>query len=380
MSFASLFSDMSHEAATAILPLYLTALGAGAAALGVIEGAADAASSLLKFLSGHYSDRIGRRKEIAIAGYSLTAIAKPAFAFATSWTSILALRALAWMGRGSRGPVRDAMLADSVTPATYGRGFGLQRSMDTVGAVLGPALALLLVSHVQLRTIFLLTFMPGAAAVAAIALVRDRRRDGSRLRMAHAWSEFPRAFKTFLLAAGLFGVGNFAHTLLILRASEVLRPAFAGKADAMAIGLYTLHNAVYAATSFPAGHLGDFVSRRWLLLTAYLLFAGVALGFGVAGSLVPLVALFVGAGLYIGMVDALEASYAAQLLPEAVRGSGFGLLGLVNGIGDLISSAAVGFLWWKYSALTAFTCAAIFALTGAVLLIPAGRRKDTPNA
>jgi MFS family permease len=267
------------------------------------------------------------------------------------------------------------MLAGSVEPAAYGRAFGLQRSMDTVGAVIGPALALLLVSHVTFRTIFLLTFIPGVAAVAAIAAVRDPHTTRSARRLGQAFRELPPAFKRFLVAAGIFGVGNFAHTLLILRAADVLRPAYGARADTFAIGLYTLHNAVYAATSFPAGGAGDFVSRRSLLACAYLLFAAVAFGFGISESVGWLIVLFLGAGVYIGMVDALEASYAAELLPESMRGSGFGVLGLVNGVGDLVSSAAVGFLWSQYSAFTAFTYAGVVALVGAVILA-LGVRKE----
>ncbi len=368
MSLSSLFSDTSHEAATAILPLFLKMIGAGSGALGLIEGASDAASSLLKFLSGHYSDRIGRRKEIAIAGYSLTALGKAGFAFASSWLSVLGLRVLAWMGRGARGPVRDAMLADSVTPQTYGRAFGLHRAMDTVGAVVGPALALLLVPHLHLRTIFLLTFIPGMLAVFSIAAVREPRRPPSTLGIRESFEHLPPTFKIFLYSVGIFGLGNFAHTLLILRAADILQPTYGARANTIAIALYTLHNVFYAAVSFPAGRLGDRFSRRSLLIAGYVLFCGVALGFGFATSLLQLVALFIGAGVYIGIVDAVEASYAAELLPVHVRGHGFGILGLVNGIGDFLSSAIVGWLWAAASAQVAFVYAAGFALAGAVML------------
>jgi len=368
MSLSSLFSDASHEAATAILPLFLQMIGAGSAALGIIEGAADAASSVLKFLSGHYSDRIGRRKEIAIAGYSLTALGSAGYAFVASSLSVLGLRVLAWMGRGGRGPVRDAMLADSVTAQTYGRAFGLHRAMDTIGAVVGPAFALLLVPHVHLRTVFLLTLIPGMLAVFFIAAVREPRRPPSSLRMRQSFKQLPPAFKIFLYSVGVFGLGNFAHTLLILRAADILKPAYGARANTMAIALYALHNVLYAAVSFPAGRLGDRFSRRSLLVAGYALFFAVALGFGFATSLRQLVALFIGAGIYIGIVDAVEASYAAELLPFHVCGHGFGILGLVNGAGDFLSSAIVGWLWAAESAEVAFVYAAGFALAGAGML------------
>lgn len=370
MSLASFFSDAGHEAATAILPIFLASIGCGAAALGLIEGVADAGSSLLKFLSGNYSDRFGQRKQIIIAGYSLTAIAKAAIAFAASWTSVLWLRLGAWIGRGSRGPVSDALLADSVPEESYGRAFGFQRAMDTSGAVAGPVLALLLMSCVALRTIFLLTFIPGALAVLATTLIRDPKTTCHWSHFSQRLARLPGRFKSFLLAAGIFGLGNFSHTLLILRASDLLKPAIGeGKANIVAVGLYTVHNIVYAAVSFPAGRWGDNHGRGPLLLAGYVLFSFVSLGFAFTNSLGTLAILFVGAGVYVGIVDALEASYAAELLPKDIRGSGFGLLGLTNGVGDLVSSVVVGLLWSRVSAAVAFACAAVLAMAGAVFLV-----------
>ena len=370
MSIASLFSDMGHEAATSILPVFLASLGASAGALGIIEGIADAGSSFLKYLTGHYSDRVGRRKEIMLAGYSLTAVAKACFAFATSWTSIVWLRLIAWLGRGSRGPVRDAVMADSVMPQNYGRAFGFQRAMDTLGAVAGPAIALLLVSHVALRKIFLLTFIPGVLAVIAIYAVRDPKPTPSLSYASQEPARLSGQFKSFLAAVGIFGLGNFSHTLLILRASELLKHDYgAARANALAIGLYTLHNLVYAATSFPAGHWGDRRGRGSMLLFGYVLFSLMSLGFGFVHSLGELVVLFLAAGIYVGFVDTLETSYAAQLLPQEIRGRGFGVLGLVNGVGDLASSAVVGLLWSRISAPFAFSYAAVLSMTGAVVLV-----------
>jgi MFS family permease len=370
MSLASFFSDTGHEAATAILPIFLASIGAGAAALGIIEGIADAGSSLLKFLSGNYSDRFGRRKEIIVFGYSLTAIAKAAIGFAMSWSSVFWLRLLAWIGRGSRGPVYDGLLADSVAEKDYGRAFGFQRAMDTLGAVTGPVLALLLVSRVPLREIFLLTFIPGALAVVAITAVRDPKPVLSTMNWHQRLSAMPRPFKGFLLATGIFGLGNFSHTLLILRASELLRPHYgAVTANTTAVGLYTVHNIAYALISFPVGRAGDRFGRGHFLLAGYVLFSLVSLGFGFAHSLGALVVLFVGAGLYVGIVDALEAAYAAELLPREIRNTGFGTLGLVNGIGDFASSAALGVLWSRTSPGVAFTYAAVLAMAGAVLLV-----------
>lgn len=373
MSAASLFSDMSHEAATAILPLFLASLGAGAAALGIIEGAADAIASFFKLLAGHYSDRIGKRKALAVAGYAVTGVTKPLFALATTWTQILGLRAAAWLGRGTRGPVRDAMMADSVTPETYGRAFGLHRAMDTLGAILGPAAVLLLIHYgSSYRTVFWLTAIPGALAVIAIALVREPKRAANpALRFWRTVVGLPRSFQTFVFAAGIFGIGNFAHTLLTLRAMEILTPAMgSARAGVTAVGLYTFHNILYAAFSFPAGWLGDRISKRALLTGAYLLFAVLALALmRPSASIAYLLLLFGFAGIYIAFVDALEGSYAAELLPAAVRGTGYGVLSTVNGIGDFVSSALVGLLWSRISAPAGFAYAAATAAAGAFALL-----------
>jgi MFS family permease len=376
MSAASLFSDMSHEAATAILPLFLATINAGAAALGFIEGAADAVASLFKLVAGHLTDRLGHRKPLTVAGYAITGFTKPLFALATTWPQILVLRAAAWLGRGTRGPLRDAMMADSVTPETYGRAFGLHRAMDTTGAIAGPALALLLIHHaVAYRTVFWLTAIPGALAVVAISAVREKRPAANpHMKFWRTVRDLPLPFKSFVAAAGIFGMGNFAPTLLTLRAMQLLTPSMGTtRADFTAVGLYTFHNVLYAALSFPAGWLGDRVSKRHMLGMAYLLFGFLAIGLISRSTSIPyLMLLFGTSGLYTAFVDALEGSYAAELLPAAVRGTGFGVLGTVNGVGDFVSSSVVGVLWSWVSPAVGFGYAAVTGFVGFAVLLATG--------
>ena len=256
----SLFSDLGHETASSVLPLFLASLGAPAAALGVIEGVSDALSSFAKLGARWIGDRVERRKPIVVGGYVLTGVATGAFGLATAWPQVLVSRAIGWLGRGVRGPLRDAMLADSVEPEARGRAFGLERAGDTLGAVLGPATALLLISALTFRLMFLLTIVHGViAALCFVVLVRERSRASIRpRRFGEAIGALPPRFRFFLLAVGLFGAGDFAHTLLILHASQALIPSLGpAQAGAVAIGLYTLHNAVCAA----ANGLGDFISR-----------------------------------------------------------------------------------------------------------------------
>jgi MFS family permease len=371
MALLSLFSDMSHEMITAVLPLFVVTIGGSAAAVGLIEGASDFAASAAKLWAAHYSDRIGRRKPVLIAGYALTA-AKGVMALAFSWPVVLAIRVVAWVGRGMRGPVRDALLADSVAPQYTGRAFGLHRAADTVGAVLGPAIALGLVSaSFSYREIFLVSLVPGAITIFIVVVVlKDRLTAGHDNTFSDSLRALPADFRRFLVAVGVFGLGNFGHTLLILRAQELLTPKWgAVQAASWAIALYTLFNVTYAAGSYPAGLWSERRGKRFVLGVGYLLFALMCLGFlWVDGSVAGLAALFALGGLYIAIVDTMEGALAADLLPAGVRATGYGVLSTVNGVGDLLSSLIVGLLWTHVSVASGFVYALIFTAAGALLL------------
>jgi hypothetical protein len=251
IGLASLFSDWSHEIATTVMPAFLATMGVAAAWLGLIEGVSDGLSSFAKMGSGYYTDKLRRRKPIAVVGYVVTALGTAAFGLATTAWHVLVARAGAWLGRGVRTPVRKALLAGAVSRETYGRAFGFERMMDTLGAIVGPAtaLGLLEISHHHYPTLFALTLIPGLAAAGVIAfLVKERERTpvphisfGERLRL------LPRDYRKFLVAVGLFGSGDFAHTMLILLATQKLTPSLgAAKAASVAVGLYVVHNVFYA--------------------------------------------------------------------------------------------------------------------------------------
>ncbi|MFN3478934.1 MAG: MFS transporter [Thermodesulfovibrionales bacterium] len=372
IGLTSLFSDMGHEMTTAILPMFLATIGGTAATLGLIEGIADASSSFIKLLMGWYSDKIGRRKPIVVAGYIITAL-KGLFAFTTNWNQVLLIRVLAWMGRGARGPVRDALMVDLLKPEHYGRAFGFHTAMDTLGAVIGPAIAFALIGILTYRQIFLISFFPGFLSVACfIFLVKERKRepDGK----VEFWKNIrglPLNFKLFTFSVGIFGLGNFAHTLLILRATEILTPEY-GKTEAIsaAIGLYTLHNVLYAGSAYPAGVLSERIGKRTMLGLGYFLFALMCLGFILEPpKLWAMVILFILAGVYIAIVDSMERAMAGDLLPENLRGTGYGVLAMVNGIGDFVSSFVVGLLWTKVSPIAGFIYAGLLTLIGGILLL-----------
>ena len=228
VGLTSLFSDWSHETATAILPAFLASIGAGPVWLGAIEGIADGISSFAKLASGHYTDKLAKRKPLAAFGYAFTALATASFAFATHAYHILFARVLAWLGRGVRSPSKKALLAADVSPAAYGRAFGFERLMDTVGAIAGPLTALWLLEKTghSYRQVFLWTLVPGLIAVACFFfLVRERpfaaRKQQSFFK---GFRALPSSFRRLLIGVGVFGAGDFSHTLLILYASRMLAP------------------------------------------------------------------------------------------------------------------------------------------------------------
>jgi MFS family permease len=376
----SLFSDMGHELTTAVLPLFLATFGGGAAALGLIEGVSDAASSLLKLWMSYYSDRVGKRKPILAIGYFVTAM-MGTFGFVTAWWQMVVIRAVAWIGRGARGPVRDALLSESVPPEAHGRAFGFEGAMDTLGAIIGPAIALSLVGVIALRHIFLIAFIPGAITVLIVLfVVQDKPRTPQpQLQMLASLRELPPMFWRYVGAVGVFGLGNFAHTLLILRAVALLTPGYGSVvAGRYGIGLYILHNVVYAATSYPVGALGDRVNKKSLLALGYALFGLMCLLFMTNPSSIPILGcLFVLAGIYIAIVDAMERALAADLLPIERRGVGYGALATANSFGDLLSSIVVGELWAHVSIGAGFGFGAVFTLLGALFLMLVPTQKRT---
>ncbi len=371
IGLTSLFSDMGHEMTTAILPVFLATIGGTAATLGLIEGIADASSSFVKLWMGYYSDRIGKRKPIATTGYVITAF-KGLFAFTTNWYQVLFIRVFAWMGRGARGPVRDAMMVDLLEPAYYGRAFGFHTAMDTLGAIIGPAIAFALIGILSYRQIFLISFIPGFLSVACfVFLVKEKKKkpDG-KIKFWKSMKELPLNFKLFIFSVGIFGLGNFAHTLLILRATEILTPVY-GKVAAIstAVGLYTLHNILYAGFAYPAGILSEKFGKRTMLGLGYFLFALMCLGFILElPKLWAMVILFCLAGIYIALVDSMERALAGDLLPEHLRGTGYGVMSMINGVGDFISSFAVGLLWTKVSPEAGFVYAGLLTLIGGIVL------------
>jgi MFS family permease len=376
VGLTSLFSDWSHETATAVLPAFLASIGAGPAWLGAIEGIADGLSSFSKLAAGHYTDRLKRRKPLAVFGYLITTLATASFAFATQAYHILLGRVGAWLGRGVRSPAKKALLAADIPPGAYGRAFGLERLMDTIGAIAGPLTALWLLeqTHHSYRKVFLWTLLPGLIAVASFWLLVRERPISSRAQQSFVTGlrALPIPFRRFLVGVGIFGAGDFSHTMLILYASRMLAAEYGvARAASLAVALYTLHNVFSAGSAYLSGWLSDLVSQRKFILAA---------GYGLAvitalllctgtHSLVLLALIAVLAGLYVGTEDALEDSVAAELVPKEQHGMAFGTLAAVNAGGDFVSSLLVGFLWSAVSVQAAFGVSAVLFFAGMVMIL-----------
>jgi len=375
IGLASLFSDWSHEIATTLLPTFLATMGVAAAWLGIIEGVSDGLSSFAKMASGYYTDKLRRRKPIAVVGYLVTALGTASFGLASAAWHILIARACAWLGRGVRTPVRKALLASAVTPETYGRAFGFERMMDTLGAIVGPASALLLLQafHQRYQPLFAVTLIPGLIAAGLIAfVVKEKERApvphvsfGERLRL------LPAVYRKFATAVGLSGLGAFAHTLLILLATQKLTPILGPpKAASVAAGLYVLHNVFYASFAFIGGWLGDHFPKNGLLAGGYFIAAVMSLCIiTLPASIWAFVLIFVLGGINVALEETLEDSLCAELVSEAHHGMAFGVLATVNGIGDFFSSIVVGLLWTAVGTHIAFTYSMALSLVGATLML-----------
>lgn len=346
LGLTSLLTDISTEMVYPLLPMFLTqTLGASPAILGLIEGIAESVASLLRVFSGYISDRVGRRKPLAIAGYVASTLGKIFLVVAQAWPTVLAGRFVDRFGKGVRTAPRDALIADSADPARRGRAYGLHRAMDSLGATLGviTAIVLLRSGAANVRAIFLWSLIPAALGVAVLFLARDVRsqRAGTQVPVLR-WSVLPAKLRAYLLVVFLFTLGNSSNQFLLLRAQNL------GVATAAVLVLYLVFNVTYAAVAYPAGHLSDWVGRRKLLVAGYALYGLVYLGFGLASSPGSLWVLFPVYGLYMGMSDGVEKALVADLAPTSIRATAIGLHATLVGIGLLPASLLAGWLWTSF--------------------------------
>jgi MFS family permease len=391
----SLATDAASEAIYPLLPFFLTSvLNAGAVSLGIVEGAAEAANSLLKIVSGRIADRSPAKRPLVLAGYSLSSAVRPFIAAATGWIQVFTIRVLDRVGKGVRGAPRDAMLAASATPTTRGKVYGFHQGMDNLGAVVGPALAtLFLVAYPgRYRLLFALTAIPGAIAVLLILLIRedntpvaapaetiesdfpsslrvDESRTaklvgGSRTDIGRAGgsARLPPQFHKFMIVLSLFMLGNSTDAFLLLKLTEA-----AGSARFVPLMWAGIH-VVKATVSIVGGSWSDRIGRRIVIAIGWIVYAVVYAGFAFSSGLAALLTWFFIYGFYFGFAEGTEKALVADLAPPTRRGTAFGIYNAVTGLGALVASVLFGVLWKAFSAAVAFGTGAALAVLATALL------------
>lgn len=365
----SFFMDISSEMIYPLVPLFLASvLGVNKSVIGLIEGIAESTASLIKVFSGWFSDRIGNRKLLMAAGYGISTLSRPIVALATGWHHVMGSRFMDRFGKGVRTAPRDAIIAESTDKSFLGKTFGFQRSMDTMGAVVGPALAyfLLAILSNDYRKVFWLSMIPGVIAVLLIIFfIKEKNKsvavDSHRPRLTPG--HFHWKFKFFVIIAALFAVGNSSDMFLILRAQQV------GVSMMLIPMLYLLFNLVYSLSSIPAGVSGDRFGKKRIILLGFILFAFLYYGFAVASDTKAIWLLFALYGLFMGLTDGIQRAFLATIIPLDFKATAFGFYNAVVGLAMLPASLIGGWLWDQVSPSATFYFGAATATVSALLFI-----------
>lgn len=371
----SLLTDLSSEMIYPLLPIFLvTVLGAGAATLGLIEGVAESTASVLKAVSGIWTDRSQRRKPLIVAGYGLSGLMRPLIGLAAVWPAVLALRFADRVGKGLRTSPRDALIADVTDPASRGAAYGFHRSMDHAGAVIGPLVAALLlnVAGLPLRQVFLLAAVPAALVLIVLFFfvkepaARQVQPTVASKRLA-PWKTLGKDYRRLLLAVLIFTLGNSTDAFLLLQLGR------SGTSAASIALLWSAHHVVKMAATWYGGRLADRAGPRRMILAGWLFYAAIYLAFGWVNSAPLLIGIFLAYGIYFGLTEPAERAWVASLVPSHLRGTAFGWYHCAVGLAALPGSLLFGLLWQQYGTAVAFTTGALLAATAA-LLLPAARR------
>lgn len=371
LAFASLFADISTEMLYPVLPIYLTQmLKADGTVVGIVEGVATATQNIIQGFSGWLSDKLQKRKPIALVGYVLAAVSKPLIGFSTSWEGVLGARFLDRLGSGTRSAPRDALIASSAAEDSRGKAFGLEGFGDNLGAFLGPlvAVALLFTFHVPLRAIFYWAIIPGTLAVLMILFVKETTKNvKAKSTLDITVRKFPAGYWHYLLVTALFGIGNSSNAFLILQTKNL------GVSLELTILIYAAYNLIASLASYPSGALSDTFGRKTVLMISFLIFIATYLGFAVSQNVFVIAGLFILYGLYQGIFRSVGKAFASDFVPQPLRASSIGWYSTIIGITSLIASIVAGELWDHVSHASVFLYGTVFAIIGTValfLLIP----------
>jgi MFS family permease len=370
LGLISLFTDASSEMIYPLLPIFLSSvLGAGVAFIGVIEGIAEGTASILRAFSGFISDRVGKRKVLIFAGYGLSAVTKPFFAAAGAAWQVLVVRFVDRVGKGLRTAPRDAMIADTTGEGIRGKAFGFHRAMDTLGAVIGPGLAFLLMwllrgqGNARYRWVFLAAFVPGIIAVGLIVFALREKSSAAEAKFPGLrLSGFGRDFKMLLLVVVVFMLGNSSDAFLLLRAQKL------GVKVVMIPLIWMVFNIVYSIVSTPGGMLSDRIGRKKTLLVGFFLYALIYLGFAFAHRQVFIWLLFAAYGVFYGLTQGVLSAYVADLSPPKMKGTAFGIFQTADGVSKLLASIIFGVMWQLIGPGAAFLFGAAAAAVAGVLM------------
>ncbi|MGZ4953339.1 MAG: MFS transporter [Halobacteriota archaeon] len=379
LGVVSLFADMSTEMIYPLIPLFLVnVLGATFIDVGVIEGVAESTASILKIVSGYLSDRFGKRKPLVYTGYGIAAFAKPLLAVATTWQQVLVIRFADRFGKGVRDSARDAIVSESKSLGV-GRSFGFQRSLDTLGAVIGPLLAVALFGILSYRGMFLLAFIPGIFAALLVVFFVKETAVGPRESKVYkvSFKSFDTNFRVLLLGLGFFFLGNSSDAFLFLRAQNL------GINALFVPVLYLTMNVVYAVSSFPFGIISDRIGRKTVLLLGFGIFFIVYLGFAFASSWIWIWVLFPVYGLYYGLTDGVSKALISDLSPQYLKATAFGTYYFVIGVVALPASLVAGTLWQTIGPTFAFLYGASMALIAIIIIsafVTGGRQEKLQGA
>jgi MFS family permease len=373
LGLVSFFNDVASEMIYPIVPIFLTSvLVVPVAIVGLIEGIAESTASILKFVSGWLSDKFQKRKPFVVLGYSFSAISKIFLSLAHSWPFVLFARFIDRFGKGTRTSARDALIAESSENLVRGRSFGFHRALDTLGAVVGPLIALLAIHFLdnKFRLIFLLAFIPAFIAILLlIFLVKEKKKELISPSTFHFnWRNLDPSFKIFLLISFIFALGNSSDAFLILRAQNL------GLSVSLVVLAYVLFNFTYALFSTPAGIISDKIGPKKVLLTGFLLFSAVYLFFGLTHSSLFLWLLFPIYGIYMALTEGVGKAYISNLIPQEKTGTAFGVYQTTIGLCTFFASLIAGLLWTYIGVSAPFIFGSLMAVISAFLFVILGKK------